>query len=160
CWYRMRNRMQKGTIRLAPEPAAITEFDAAVSLHGHTMHSRECLSFLPGYLRQVPGLAQIVEHYERGPAHIDFSRAWWTPPLSPASALELEPRQIAGLGLRPMVSITDHDDIKAGLSLAITADPLCTPLSVEWTVPYGRTFFHLGVHNIPRHASDCWMNAM
>src|SRR5262249_4686461 len=99
------------------------EFGSAVSLHSHTMHSRECLSFLPRCLRHVPGVAQIVNHYERGPAGVDFARAWWTPPLSPASALSLEREQIARIGLRPIVSLTDHDDIEAGLALRVTADP-------------------------------------
>jgi hypothetical protein len=123
------------------------------------MHSEECLSFLPRYLHLVPGISQIVRHYERR-RQIDFSRAWWTPPLTPASAVAVEREQIARLGLRPMVSLTDHDNIEAGLSLGVTADPADTPLSVEWTVPYQRTFFHLGVHNIPRAASASWMKTM
>jgi hypothetical protein len=136
------------------------EFDSAVSLHGHTMHSRECLSFLPRCLRQVPGVGQLVNYYERGQAGVDFSRAWWTPPLTPASALSLEREQIARLGLRPIVSLTDHDDIEGGLALGVTSDPDDTPVSVEWTVPYERTFFHLGVHNLPRQKSGAWMGAM
>jgi len=136
------------------------EFGSGVSLHGHTMHSRECLSFLPRCLRHVPGAAQIVNHYERGPAGVDFSRAWWTPPLSPASALSVEREQIARLGLRPMVSLTDHDDIEAGLALGVTHNPDDTPVSVEWTVPYERTIFHLGIHNIPRQVAVSWMGAM
>ncbi|MEI9973375.1 MAG: hypothetical protein WDO73_15830 [Ignavibacteriota bacterium] len=57
------------------------------------------------------------------------------------------------LGLRPIVSLTDHDDIEAGLSLDVTTEICDAPLSVEWTVPYARSIFHLGVHNIPRDAS-------
>ncbi len=140
-----------------PHPAR--GFEAAVSLHGHTMHSEECLSFLPRYLHLAPGISQIAGYYERR-RRIDFGRAWWTPPLSPASAMALERAQIAGLGLRPMVSLTDHDNIEAGLSLGITGDPAEIPLSVEWTVPYGKTFFHLGIHNIPRRASGAWMAGM
>jgi hypothetical protein len=124
------------------------------------MHSRECLSFLPSHLHSVPGISQLVSHYEHGSRRVDFARAWWTPPLSPASAVQLEKKQIATLGLRPMVSITDHDDIEAGLALGITSDPADTPLSVEWTVPYYKTFFHLGVHNIPRATAGDWMTAM
>jgi hypothetical protein len=123
------------------------------------MHSEECLSFLPRYLHHVPGISQIVSYYERV-RRVDFARAWWTPPLTPASALQLEREQIAKLGLRPIVSLTDHDNIEAGLGLGVTADPAETPLSVEWTVPYRRTFFHLGIHNIPRNASGLWMAAM
>ena len=129
-------------------------------MHGHTMHSRECLSFLPHYLHHVPGISQVVSYFERGPRRVDFARAWWTPPLTPASALSLERDQIARLGLRPMVSLTDHDDIEAGLTLGVIADRCETPVSVEWTVPYQRSFFHLGVHNIPRHVARCWIDAM
>ena len=142
------------------EPSSSAGFDAGVSLHGHTMHSQECLSFLPRHLHRVPGISQIVRYYEAAPRRIDFARAWWTPPLTPASALSLEREQIARLGLRPMVSLTDHDDMEAGLALGVTADPADTPVSVEWTVPYQRSIFHLGVHNIPRYAALEWMAAM
>lgn len=142
------------------DPRFHQTFRSGVSLHGHTMHSQECLSFLPTHLEHVPGIAQVVRHYQRAPRRVDFARAWWTPPLSPASALAVEREQIAKLGVAPLVSITDHDNIEAGLALGIACDPAETPLSVEWTVPYQRTFFHLGVHNIPRAAARCWMDAM
>jgi hypothetical protein len=80
---------------------------------------------------------------------VDFARAWWTPPLSPACALRVERKQIADLGLRPLVSLTDHDNIEAGLSLQVAANPREVPVSVEWTVPYERSIFHLGIHNLP-----------
>jgi hypothetical protein len=138
---------------------AANGFHSAVCLHGHTMHSVECLSFLPGHLHHVPGISQVVSYYQRARG-VDFARAWWTPPLSPASALSLERNQIANLSLRPMVSLTDHDDIEAGLSLGVTADAADTPVSVEWTVPYQRSIFHLGVHNMPRNQAREWMRVM
>jgi len=141
------------------EPRSADGFHSAVCLHGHTMHSVECLSFLPRHLHHVPGISQVVSYYERA-RRVDFARAWWTPPLTPASALRLEREQIAALGLRPMVSLTDHDDIEGGLAVGVTADPADTPVSVEWTVPYERSIFHLGVHNIPRNAARAWMTAM
>jgi len=153
--------MPKSTVQFAwREPRSTEGFHSGVCLHGHTMHSQECLSFLPRYLHHVPGISQVVSYYQRGPRRVDFARAWWTPPLTPASALSLEREQIAALGLRPMVSLTDHDDIEAGLALGVTADPAETPVSVEWTVPYERSFFHVGVHNIPRNAARRWMSAM
>src|ERR1700748_1145161 len=93
-------------------PRSTSSFHSAVSLHGHTMHSEECLNFLPRYLHRVPGVSQIVSYAERPPRSADFARAWWTPPLAPASALHVEREQIAKLGLRPLVSLTDHDDIR------------------------------------------------
>src|ERR1700730_14498861 len=95
-------------------PPAARDFRTGVSLHGHTLHSQECLSFLPRYLHQVPGLSQVVRRYEKtspgGQPAVDFSRAYWTPPLTPASALRLERGQIEELGLQSLVSLTDHDD--------------------------------------------------
>ena len=96
------------------------EFSAAVCLHGHTMHSEECLSFLPRYLHRVPGVSQVVSRYQRRPRPaVDFARAYWTPPLSPASALHLEREQITGLGLRPLVSLSDPSATHAYLPLVV-----------------------------------------
>ena len=136
------------------------QYNAAVCLHGHTMHSEECLSFLPTYLHHVPGISQIVQHYQDGSRAVDFARAYWTPPLSPACALRVEREQIGKLGLAPIVSLTDHDNIEAGLALSVTAEPGTTPISVEWTVPYRRSIFHLGIHNLPPVAARDWMSAM
>jgi hypothetical protein len=138
----------------------VKQFSAAVCLHGHTMHSAECLSFLPAYLHHVPGISRIASHYQRGPRPVDFARAYWTPPLSPASALRLEHDQIANLGLRPMVSLTDHDNLEAGFALQVTRDAGEVPVSVEWTVPYRRSIFHLGIHNLPPATARHWMSAM
>lgn len=142
------------------EPGLAARFRTAVCLHGHTMYSEECLSFLPRHLHRVPGISQIVRSYEHGPGQVDFSRAYWTPPLTPASALQLERRQIAGIGLLPMVSLTDHDNIDAGMALQVTSDRRLVPVSVEWTVPYRRSIFHLGIHNLPPESARYWMSAL
>ena len=153
--------MRENTIHFAwREPRAAGRFESGVCLHGHTMHSEECLSFLPRYLHRVPGISQVVTRYQTGPRKVDIARAWWTPPLTPASALALEREQIAALGLRPFVSLTDHDNIEAGLALGIAAGPGETPVSVEWTVPYHGSVFHIGVHNLPRRSARSWMTAM
>lgn len=133
------------------QPDAAGQFRTGVSLHGHTLHSEECLSFLPRYLRQVPGTSRIARRCER--ARVDFARAWWTPPLPPTAAVHLECAQIAALGLQPMVSLTDHDNIEAA---SVTG----TPVSVEWTVPYSGTILHLGIHNLPRQSAAFWMKEM
>jgi hypothetical protein len=136
------------------------QFSTGVCLHGHTMHSEECLSFLPRYLHKVPGVSRIVSHYQSGTSPVDFGRAYWTPPLTPASALQVEREQIAKLGLRPFVSLTDHDNIEAGATLQAASDHDAVPVSVEWTVPYHRSIFHLGIHNLPPTAAWSWMSAM
>jgi len=139
------------------DPAAGRGFRTGVSLHGHTLHSKECLSFLPTYLSAVPGAAWFLR--SRRPA-VDFARAWWTPPLAPAAALELEREQVASLDLTPLVSLTDHDDIEAGIGLQAAWDRAETPVSVEWTVPYAGSIFHLGIHNLPARNDRAWMAAM
>lgn len=136
------------------DAGAVREMRSGVCLHGHTLHSEECLNFLPRYLHYVPGISQIVKRYERGSQAVDFARAWWTPPLTPACALRLESDQILRLDLEPVVSLTDHDNIEAGMSLQ-AAGPV--PVSVEWTVPYRRTIFHLGIHNLPISAARQWL---
>ena len=138
-------------------PAAPRDFRTGVSLHGHTMYSQECLSFLPRYLHRIPGVSQITRGYE---PEVDFSRAYWTPPLSPAAALQLERSQIEKLGLQPVVSLTDHDDVEAGLALQVTNDRRAAPVSVEWTVPYGASILHLGIHNLPACSERGWLSAM
>jgi hypothetical protein len=136
---------------------SIRQFKTGVCLHGHTMHSEECLSFLPRYLHQVPGISQIVSHYQR---EVDFARGYWTPPLTPAAALGVEREQIERLELLPLVSLTDHDSIEAGVSLQATHSFQTVPVSVEWTVPYCRSIVHLGIHNLPPAASALWMREM
>jgi hypothetical protein len=79
---------------------------------------------------------------------LDFSRAWWTPPLGAHQAWRLEKSQIEAFDLQALVSLTDHDDIEAPVSLQVLEECKGAPISVEWTVPFQKTFFHLGVHNL------------
>ncbi len=81
---------------------------------------------------------------------VDFSRAYWTPPLTPKLAYETERNQIENtLGLKSLVSLTDHDNIEAPLWLRAVRETARTPISLEWSVPFAGTIFHLGVHNLP-----------
>jgi len=130
------------------------EFRTGISLHGHTLHSQEKLDFIYRLGTQIApiraALRQGEEVYRRyhGSA-LDLTRAWWTPPLSAYDAWALETRHIAGhFDLRPLVSLTDHDNIDAPILLQHREECRPFPVSVEWTVPYGGTFFHLGVHNM------------
>jgi len=133
-------------------------FRTGVSLHSHTMHSHEEISFLPRYAYQVPLVAQAVRRQERvyreqWGRDLDYSRVYWTPPLPPREALRLERTQIEErLGVEGIVSITDHDEIEACLQLQVIDSGRPVPVSTEWTVPFGPSFVHLGVHNLPsRH---------
>ena len=139
-------------------------YATAVSLHSHTTHSREGLDFIPRIMRKV-GVARAVldridrQHVRRTGRSIGFDRAFWRPPLTPPMAHRLEAAQIVEkLGLRPLVSITDHDDIEA--CAALRAIGIAVPYSVEWTVPYDATVFHIGVHNLPPEHAGALLSAM
>jgi hypothetical protein len=141
-------------------------FRSGVSLHSHTMHSREFLGQLPGYISKMPIASYIIER-EIGKLHlyggrvVDFRRIYWTPPLSPREALELEKQQIERLFRLPaLVSISDHDDIEAGLHLQMLDPTVRVPISVEWTIPYEKAVFHLGVHNLPVSRANAWMKEL
>jgi hypothetical protein len=57
-----------------------------------------------------------------------------------------------------MVSITDHDNIKAPMLLRTVPSARQIPVSVEWSAPYGGAqAFHLGVHNLPSARAAEWM---
>src|SRR5271169_2016171 len=97
-------------------------FATGVSLHSHTLHSKETLDFIYRAACHAPILAAAVRRGERSyrekhGTEMDFSRAWWTPPLGPHQAWQLEKAQIENLDLDAQVSLTDHDQIEAGVSL-------------------------------------------
>jgi hypothetical protein len=57
-----------------------------------------------------------------------------------------------------MVSITDHDNIRAPMLLRTVPSARQIPVSVEWSAPYGGVqSFHLGVHNLPSVRAQAWM---
>jgi hypothetical protein len=107
---------------------------------------------VPRYTAGVALVANAIRQQEeryraRTGRALDFSRAFWRPPLAPREALDLETKQIEELGLDALVSLSDHDDIQAGVHLSVLDSRM--PVAVEWTVPFGPSFFHLGVHNLP-----------
>ncbi len=55
------------------------------------------------------------------------------------------------------MSITDHDNIHAPLLLRTISVARRIPFSVEWTVPFGATAFHVGIHNLPSAEAAEWM---
>lgn len=136
-----------------------------VSLHSHTSHSKETLDFIPRFVAHAPLVrdllrAQEAKYRSLYGRDLNYFNAWWTPPLGPRESLTVERGQIEGLGLQPLVSISDHDNIEAPQLLRLLPEGRCTPVSVEWTVPYRGVIFHLGVHNLPpRRATQC-MSAM
>ncbi len=143
------------------QPEVASRFPTAVSLHSHTLHSHECLSFIRRVTCKVPYLDAAMrrhdQHYQslNEGRSLDLTRAWWTPPLSENQAFDIEAGQIRNtLGLNALVSLSDHDNMCAGRLLGKA------PISVEWTVPFRGTFFHLGIHNVPSQAACDWMMHM
>jgi hypothetical protein len=125
--------------------------------------SKETFDFLADMGTEFKLLRPIFANRERycrdvHGVELNYAAGYWTPPLPPRMAFDLERRQIEDhLQLPALVSITDHDDIQAPLLLR--SDPCARdiPISVEWTVPYMNTVFHIGIHNLPSTPGTAWM---
>ena len=146
------------------EADAARNYATAVSLHSHTNQSKETLDFLANLGNQYPLLRPWITRYERrsrerGRIPLNFAAAYWTPPLTPKLAFDLESNQIAHtLGVMTLVSITDHDTIAAPMLLRTVASARHIPVSVEWSAPFGGDqSFHLGIHNLPSDTGAAWM---
>ena len=126
-----------------------------VSLHCHTEHSKEMLDFVPHYAEKLPIIAYFWrkerdKYLEKEGKGIDFSTAFWSPPLTPHAVYGIEKDQINEAGLEAIVSLTDHDSIDAALAVNDNNHNSRAPISLEWTVPFEYGFFHVGVHNLPK----------
>ncbi len=145
------------------EPNATRAFRAGVSLHSHTNQSRETLDFIAELSMDRKMLLPVIRWCERrcmrwSGIRPDYVRSFWTPPLTPRLAFDLELQQIEEkLQIPGMVSLTDHDNIRAPLLLQVLPATRDIPVSVEWTVPFGGTAFHLGIHNLPGAVATEWM---
>jgi len=145
------------------DPAAAQDFHTGVSLHSHTNQSQETLDFVAAWTTQYAFVRPLMARLERRSRElhgisISWNESYWTPPLTPRLAFELEGGQIEKLGLAPLVSISDHDNIHAPLLLRSVPSARHIPISVEWTAPYaGVQSFHLGIHNLPSARASEWM---
>lgn len=102
------------------------------------------------------GLKKACEKSNRP---VDFAQAYWTPPLPPQLAFEVESNQIeSDLALMSLVSLTDHDSIGAPSALRQMPDAVNVPFSVEWSAPYEGAVFHLGIHNLPESRAHLIMD--
>jgi hypothetical protein len=140
-------------------------FRSGVSLHSHTNQSQETLDFLANFGNQYPVMRPVLARIERRAEQvhglrIDYAASYWTPPMTPKLAFDLETRQIENLDLAAMVSLSDHDNIKAPMLLRTVASARQIPVSVEWSAPYGEQSFHLGVHNLPSARAAEWMQTL
>jgi hypothetical protein len=146
------------------EPDAAGTYSTGISLHSHTNQSKETLDFLANLGNQYPLLRPILARNERKSRElhslpVNYAAAYWTPPLTPRIAFDLESGQIEKqLHLMPLVSITDHDTIAAPMLLRTVAAARHIPVSVEWSAPFGGDqAFHLGIHNLPSDQGATWM---
>ncbi len=148
------------------EQNATRGFRAGVSLHSHTNQSRETLDFLANLGNQYPLIRPLLARLERRSeqqhgVRVNYSASYWTPPMTPRLAFDLESRQIEKLDMASMVSITDHDNIQAPMLLRTVASARQIPVSVEWSAPYGGVqSFHLGIHNLPSAGAQEWMSIL
>jgi hypothetical protein len=118
------------------------------------MYSEESLETISRYTAKLPYVGPAIRFEGAGfqgkGEGLDFRRAFWTPPLTPRQACRLEQRQIeAEFQIPGLVSITDHDDIRACTLLKILDRFRGAPISTEWSVPFGTAVFHVGIHNMP-----------
>jgi hypothetical protein len=149
------------------EDGRITDkFTTAVSLHGHTNRSRVSLYFIEEFMRRYALLRKArlrLEQRALRSASIqpDLAEAYWTPPLPPLQAFTLERKQIEeGLGMNSLISLTDHENIEAPLLLRVVPEARRIPVSLEWSIHFGTTVLHLGVHNLPTAEAETWVKRM
>lgn len=148
------------------EPKVAEGFKGGVSLHSHTNQSKETLDFIAELGNDWSVLRAVMEWAEKRSANKtgirpQYAKSYWTPPLTPALAFDLEEKQIENLLQLPgIVSISDHDDINAPMLLRALPSARHIPISLEWTVPFGPTAFHLGVHNLPSASGAEWHQRM
>src|SRR6516162_536584 len=79
-------------------------FSTGVSLHSHTNQSKETLDFLANLGSQYPVIRPLLTRLERRSEEIhqvrvNYAASYWTPPMTPRLAFDLESRQIEELGL-------------------------------------------------------------
>ncbi len=145
------------------DSAAARPFQTGVSLHSHTNQSQETLDFVAAWTAQYKLVRPLMRRLEDRSKNlhgipIDWERSFWTPPLTPKLAFDLESRQIEKLDLAALVSLSDHDNIQAPMLLRTVPSARHIPVSVEWTAPYaGKQAFHLGIHNLPSARAAEWI---
>jgi hypothetical protein len=142
------------------QPDIARKYRTAVSLHSHTDQSKESLVFIPEFAAKWPILRWALnEQCKKSKRPVDFSRAYWTPPLPPQLAFDVENNQIeTDMDLMSLVSLTDHDSIGAPSKLRQSPEAVNVPFAVEWSAPFEGAVFHLGIHNLPESLAHLIMD--
>ena len=146
-------------------PGLADSYESGVSLHSHTLHSGKSTPALGRHLQRLGVVNALVrrphDRYGVNSLEIDLDRMWWTPPLTPRQALDVDVRQIEiDLDLAPIVSISGHDSIDAPMQLQLLRRVGTVPVSVEWTTPVQDTYSHVGIHNLPPGTATAAMAEM
>jgi len=90
---------------------------------------------------------------------LNLSEWYYRPPVTPAAVIDSELAQLEErFDLPGWVSLTDHDTIEGPLGLR--ANGRAVPISLEWSVPFEGSLFHLGVHGIAPASTDATMQAL
>ena len=116
--------------------------------------------FIPAFAEKWPLLRwALKEQCKKSCRPVDFSKAYWTPPLPPKLAFDLESNQIeSDLEVMSLISLTDHDSIGAPTILRQLPAPVQIPFAVEWSVPFEGAIVHLGIHNLPESLAHLIMD--
>jgi hypothetical protein len=147
--------LKQTRLHVLHEPADLSPFArTGVSLHCHTLHSKETLDFVPYYAEQIPVISyfwskECRRYQQRNGKLPNFLTGYWFPPLTGEQVFRSEEAQLNQAGLDAIISITDHDCIQGNLELNEQVPNAYAPISMEWTVPFGCAYFHVGVHNLP-----------
>ena len=77
------------------DPGAAHSYQTGVSLHSHTNQSKETLDFVTAWGAQFPVVRPLLERFQRKSEENDriplnFPAAYWTPPLTPKLAYDLD----------------------------------------------------------------------
>jgi hypothetical protein len=149
CWV-----IENYAYRRCPHPAQ--EFGYAVSLHNHSNHSIENMSFLNqvvklrfmrpfrGVLQSAFGLAEIAD--------LNYADIYYRSPLTVEDVLQAESASVAELGFEGVhLGITDHDEISGCLELlrAHPEEAHHNPLGEEISIYFDDYLFHIGVTGMP-----------
>src|SRR5579883_2578555 len=78
---------------------AARDYSTGVSLHSHTNQSKETLDFLATFGNDYTLIRKLLAYGESRAINIhkiklNYSAGYWTPPLTPRLAFDLESRQI------------------------------------------------------------------
>src|ERR1700722_15803041 len=81
------------------EPGAAKGFSTGVSWNSHTNQSKETLDFISELSKDWSVLQPVIRWAEKRCRRFtgidpDYARAYWTPPLTPSLAFDLERREI------------------------------------------------------------------